>query len=490
MPAKPPHSHGAEPDAGQFSKILRASGISLSPPQTGQLWKYHQLLRQYNKELNLTRVRNFQSMVRKLYIDSIMPGRIIGLPSPLMDLGSGAGMPGIPLKIANPQIEIILAESRRNRVEFIETVLGELGLKKISIHGHSVSASTEAPVNGIITRAVETIPKTLQRIAGSLDKGGLAIFMKGPQCEEEIEEALDRFGRCYRLIGDHHYRLPNSSDERRLVVFQRLDSSPRARKAELAKENLVKIIESETNETFRNLKKLLAPRGIRKQLQALVFGQKQVSEMLARLPEKCAAWISRADRNPPPDGSPPHMMWWRLAPPLYEILDLFGTSHPILLVKLDEMPKWRPSEGLPEGCTLFVPFQDPENVGAVIRSAVAFGAAGIVMLAEAANPFHPKSVRASGGAVFRANLLEGPSIQDLPDDLPVVPLSKEGERISDFKFPAKFGLLPGIEGPGLPDRFRKAGVSIPISRQVESLNAAVATAVALFVWAEQHKPPL
>jgi 16S rRNA (guanine527-N7)-methyltransferase len=486
----PPHSHGAEPDAGQLSKILRASGISLSPAQTGQLWKYHQLLRQYNKELNLTRIRNFQSMVRKLYIDSIMPGRIIGLPSPLMDLGSGAGMPGIPLKIANPQIEIILAESRRNRVEFMETVFGELGLKKISILGHSVSASTEAPVNGIITRAVETIPKTLQRIAGSLDKGGLAIFMKGPQCEEEIEEALDRFGRRFRLIGDHHYRLPNSSDERRLVVFQRLDSPPWARKAELAKEDLVKIIESENNETFRNLKKLLAPRGIRKQLQALVFGQKQVSEMLARLPEKCAAWIGRADRNPPPDGSPRHMMWYQLAPPLYETLDLFGTSYPIVLVKIEEIPKWTPSEGLCEGCTLFVPFQDPENVGAVIRSAVAFGAAGIVMLAEAANPFHPKSVRASGGAVFRANLLEGPSIQDLPDDLPVVPLSKEGKGISDFKFPAKFGLLPGIEGPGLPDRFRKTAVSIPISRQVESLNAVVATAVALFVWAEQHRPPL
>lgn len=490
MPAMPPHSHGVEPDAGQLSKILRASGISLSPAQTGQLWKYHQLLRQYNKELNLTRIRNFQNMVRKLYIDSIMPGRIIGLPSPLMDLGSGAGMPGIPLKIANPQIEIILAESRRNRVEFIETVLGELGLKKISILGHRVSASTEAPVNGIITRAVETIAKTLQRIAGSLDKGGLAIFMKGPQCEEEIEEALDRFGSRFQLIGDHHYRLPNSSDERRLVVFQRLDSPPWGRKAELAKENLVKIIESENNETFRNLKKLLAPRGIRKQLQALVFGQKQVSEMLARLPEKCAAWIGRADRNPPPDGSPRHMMWYQLAPPLYETLDLFGTSYPIVLVKIEEVPKWTPSEGLSEGCTLFVPFQDPENVGAVIRSAVAFGAAEIVLLAEAANPFHPKSVRASGGAVFRANLLEGPSIQDLPDDLPVVPLSKEGKRISDFKFPAKFGLLPGIEGPGLPDRFRKTAVSIPISRQVESLNAVVATAVALFVWAEQHKPPL
>ena len=131
-----------------------------------------------------------------------------------------------------------------------------------------------------------------------------------------------------------------------------------------------------------------------------------------------------------------------------------------------------------------MPFQDPENVGAVIRSAVAFGAAEIVLLAEAANPFHPKSVRASGGAVFRANLLEGPSIQDLPDDLPVVPLSKEGKRISDFKFPAKFALLPGIEGPGLPDRFRRSGVAIPISPEVESLNAVAATAVALFTWAE------
>src|SRR5271157_4898294 len=158
----PPLIQGAEPDAGQFSRILRASGVSMSPAQTVQLWKYHQLLRQYNKELNLTRIHNFQSMVRKLYIDSIMPGRIIDLPSPLMDLGSGAGMPGIPLKIANPKIEIILAESRGNRVEFIETVLGQLGLKKICIIGHSVGASTEAPVNGTITRAVETIRKTLE----------------------------------------------------------------------------------------------------------------------------------------------------------------------------------------------------------------------------------------------------------------------------------------------------------------------------------------
>jgi len=74
----------------------------------------------------------------------------------------------------------------------------------------------------------------------------------------------------------------------------------------------------------------------------------------------------------------------------------------------------------------------------------------------------------------------------LPEDLPGVPLSNEGKKISDFKFPEKFGLLPGLEGPGLPDRFRKTALSIPISRRVESLNAVVATAVALFVWAQSQ----
>jgi 16S rRNA (guanine527-N7)-methyltransferase len=442
------------------------------------------LLRQYNQELNLTRVHNFEGMVRKLYLDSILPCRIIDLPSPLLDLGSGAGMPGIPLKIANPRVEVILAESRGGRVEFLGAILRELGLEKISVFGHSVSAAVELPVNGIITRAVETIGKTLERVAGALAKGGLAIFMKGPGCEEEVAQALHRFGRRFRLIGNHHYFIPDTPHERRLVVFERLDSPPWARKAELSKENLVRIIESESNETFRNLRKLLAPRGIRKQLRALVFGHKQVHETMTRLPERCIAWIGRRDREPPPDSAPRHLMWYQLAPPLYESLDLFGTSYPVLLVKIEEIPKWVPSDGLPEGCTLFVPFQDPENVGAVIRSAMAFGVARIVLLAEAANPYHPKSVRASGGAVFTAGLLEGPSINDLPQDLPIVPLSKEGRKIRDFKFPSKFGLLPGIEGPGLPDRFRESAVSIPITREVESLNAVVATAIALFVRSE------
>ncbi|MDR3566587.1 MAG: 16S rRNA (guanine(527)-N(7))-methyltransferase RsmG [Syntrophobacteraceae bacterium] len=480
----PPKRHGTGPDAAHLSKLLLASGISLPPGETDRLWKYHLLLRQFNGELNLTRIHNFENMVRKLYVDSILPGRIIELPSPLMDIGSGAGMPGIPLKIAYPELEIILAESRANRNEFLKTALAELGLEKIGVLGRGVNASTDLPVNGIITRALEAIPATLDRICGLLDRGGLAIFMKGPGCEVEIKEALDRFANRYRLTGDHHYRLPGSQDERRLVVFERLDFAPRRRKTQLEEANLVKTIESENNETFRELKKLLTSRGIKKQMQALVFGQKQVSETLAAIPGDCIAWLGKGDKNPPPEDAPPHLLWYRLAPPLFEALDIFGTANPILLVKVENMRKWAPSEGLSQGCTLFIPFQDPENVGAAIRSAVAFGVLDIILLAEAANPFHPRSVRASGGAVFKARLLEGPAIADLPEELPLVPLSREGARISDFKFPASFGLLPGIEGPGLPEKFRKDAISIPISFEVESLNGVVAVAIALFKWVE------
>ena len=103
----------------RMEAIFRACGLRLTPVQLGQLWAYHGRLREGNADLNLTRVRNFEQMVLKLYVDSVLPAGLIELPSPLMDLGSGPGMPGIPLKIYRPEIEVVLAEQRGPRVEFL-----------------------------------------------------------------------------------------------------------------------------------------------------------------------------------------------------------------------------------------------------------------------------------------------------------------------------------------------------------------------------------
>jgi RNA methyltransferase, TrmH family len=246
-------------------------------------------------------------------------------------------------------------------------------------------------------------------------------------------------------------------------------------------------IDSESNELFKNLKKLLGSHGIKKQQKALVGGPKQITEILRQTPDRCEAWITKTEGVPPPPDAPDHLSWFQMEPSLFQQIDIFGTHSPLLLVGIPEVPKWEPRDGLPRGCTVFIPFQDPENVGAVIRSAVAFGAAQVILLTESAHPYHPKSLRASGGAVLSAKLLEGPSLHDLPEDLPLIALWQRGVEISASAFPESFGLLVGMEGPGLPERWHKNALAIPIHPQVESLNAATAAAVALYVWSRSMR---
>jgi 16S rRNA (guanine527-N7)-methyltransferase len=173
--------------------------------------------------------------------------------------------------------------------------------------------------------------------------------------------------------------------------------------------------------------------------------------------------------------------------PLFKPLDTAGTHAPLLLVSAPKFELWDPVAPWPTGCTLLVPFQDPENVGAVLRSAAAFGVARAVLLREAAHPFHPKASRAAGPALFQIPLLQGPSIQDLPPgEAPYIALATDGDDITTIPFPAKFGLVPGVEGPGLPEQLRGAvRRRITIAPGVESLNAATATAIALHEWRRQ-----
>ncbi len=464
-----------------MAALLTRCGITLTGTQLDQLWVYHQLLRRHDEKLNLTRIRNFENMVIKLYADSMLPALKTNLPSPLMDLGSGPGMPGIPLKILRPDLHILLAESRQQRVEFLKTVVNALHLPGLEVIERGIAPDFDRPVAGVITRAVESIAGTMQRVSGCLEKEGLLVFMKGPHCDEEVEQATQKFSDEYGLIDDVAYQIPHTPHRRRLICYRRKVA---ARETNVTARYRIREIESESNPVFKDLKKLLTGRGIKKMGKTLVCGRRLVQEALLHAPERCLAWIDNGDRHEPPADGPSKLEWLQLSPQLYGELDQFGTRTPILLFNLPAIPAWNADEAVP-GCNLLIPFQDPENVGAVIRSAAAFAVERIILLAESANPFHPKAIRASAGTVLSANLFTGPSLNDLNDELPVVALAAPGRPISDFSFPKSFCLLPGMEGPGLGSRWRDHAISIPMAENVESLNAATATAIALYEWRRQ-----
>jgi tRNA G18 (ribose-2'-O)-methylase SpoU len=266
------------------------------------------------------------------------------------------------------------------------------------------------------------------------------------------------------------------------VVFRRLDTPVAAAAAEAKNRQRYQLIASAGNPRFKALKKLLTSHGIKKSRQALLAGHRPVAEALERFPQRCLAWIGPEDRQPPPPGAPAALAWTALAAPLFRELDIFGTGRPLVLLQVPDITPWDPNEGFPPGCSLLLPFQDPENLGTAIRSAAAFGVAQVILLSEAAHPFHPRALRASSGAALAVRLRQGPRLADLPGDLPVVALSPRGLPIGPDAFPAAFGLLPGIEGPGLPPAWQDRARSIPIQAGVESLNAASATAIALYVW--------
>ncbi len=179
---------------------------------------------------------------------------------------------------------------------------------------------------------------------------------------------------------------------------------------------------------------------------------------------------------------PPEVRLYELKKNLFHELNPIGSS--ILAVatapkikNLDELPKNENS--------LWLPLGDPHNLGSCLRSALAFDFHHIVLLKESCHPALPKVIKTSSGSTFHLSFYKGPSLQDLTSWPKVrlqnfVSLSASGESIKNFKWPTPTHLLVGEEGKGLPQNLSTLSASIPISPELESLNATVATSIALF----------
>lgn len=487
----------------EFMKdLLVKSGIPVSEEQLEKLWAFHQFLRIKNVELNLTRIFNFENMVRKHYVDSliildILKKHKIKLPDVLMDLGTGPGFPGIPLAIFSPETRIALVEGRKNRCEFLEEAVSKAGLQNTEVIAKKVSSTFHYPVDGIITRAVASMYETFQRTTGCLKKDGLILFMKGPHCDSEIVEMRNADDCPCELLLDHTYTLPFSNDHRRLVVWRCEGTTSEALLSAERKTNPVVEIRSESNPKFKNIKQLNSGRQIKKQNSAIVGGRKIVREFFQENTDQVQAiLVSSVDDEVPeikellgidelPDETN-NIPIWLIQPSLFREIDFVGAGSPQLLVSVPELPDFA-GQSSAEDVVLMLPLSDPENLGAALRNAVAFSVRDVILLEEAAHPYHPKSIRASAGEVFHLNLYQGPSIQNLELDRSIYALDQNGEDIQKMELSENCAILVGMEGPGVPaNRFIKK-FRIPVSDQVESLNASVSLGIALYEFMERRK---
>jgi 16S rRNA (guanine527-N7)-methyltransferase len=185
--------------------------------------QFYLLLMKNQERQNFTRLTSLKDVAIKHFVDSIIINKLTPLKFPLLDMGTGPGFPGIPLKIIiGPEKKIILAEGVQKRVSFLKQVRDDLGLENLDIIGRNVNADFHYPVEGVITRAVEDTRNTLGNVMNCLQTGGCVYLMKGPNVDPEIKVAEKIWGDYYKLEKDKAYSLPQTPHQRRLLVYRKL----------------------------------------------------------------------------------------------------------------------------------------------------------------------------------------------------------------------------------------------------------------------------
>ena len=208
-------------------------GLSVTPGQLEKFSKYAELLTEWNEKINLTAIIDPEGIVIKHFSDSlsIMP-LIPREAKTFIDIGTGAGFPGIPLKIMQDHLKVTLLDSLGKRVKFLNEVCEKLSLKGIeSFHGRAEDYGTDKnyreKYDVASARAVASLPVLLEYCLPFVKVGGLFIGMKGPDAKDEINEskkALQVLGG--ELLEVKNFNLPNSDYERYVVLVKKCRHTP------------------------------------------------------------------------------------------------------------------------------------------------------------------------------------------------------------------------------------------------------------------------
>jgi len=201
-------------------------GIHLEENDIEAFDLYFRELLKWNRKINLTAIRTEREVILRHFLDSLSVYPYLPHAVTLLDIGSGAGFPGIPLKLVKPSLEITLIDSVRKKVDFQRHIVRKLGLKGIeAIHGRiqerTILKDLEGRFGIITSRAFSDLGNLLILGFPYLKKGGWVIAMKGRTNDKEIRDLAETEGTRYRLQKIASLVLPFSSFERTILLFER-----------------------------------------------------------------------------------------------------------------------------------------------------------------------------------------------------------------------------------------------------------------------------
>lgn len=223
-------------DTEQFEKNISLLGINLEKRQVCQFLNYYELLIHWNSFMNLTAITEFDEVMKKHFVDSV--SLIKALPDidkkeySLIDIGTGAGFPGVPLKIVYPKLKIVLLDSLNKRVSFLNEVTNKLNLSNIeAFHGRAEDYAKRKEFREnfdiCVSRAVANLSTLSEYCLPFVKQGGYFVSYKSEKITEEFENA----GNAIKILGGSYekqveFYLPDSDIYRNLFMIRKTKNTP------------------------------------------------------------------------------------------------------------------------------------------------------------------------------------------------------------------------------------------------------------------------
>lgn len=216
-----------------LSDLAIEAGFSLDNTQLTQFDNYKNLLVEWNEKMNLTAITEEQEVATKHFIDSLYGLKFLKNAKTLIDVGTGAGFPGLPLKIAYPSVSLTLLDSLNKRLNFLNTVVDELRLSDVTtVHsraedGASVGTSLRESFDVAVSRAVARFSVLAEYCLPYVKCGGVFLAYKGGDVEDELAEsqnAIETLGG--EVNGIFKYTIPKTDITHSIVVIKKIKQTP------------------------------------------------------------------------------------------------------------------------------------------------------------------------------------------------------------------------------------------------------------------------